>query len=156
MSRPNPHLLVPVSCLPFVPGGALCWPADGSANSEFWCEAMEPASADWLLDLSEPYQRPEKRGGSCFSRHLDDRLDVLPWALDLLGWACCEFTCAIEEGRVLVVDGQIRVSEPGPFGGSGRWVDPPPGLPNLDGFTPESQERVVVAQALRALGGRRG
>ena len=75
MTRPDPRLLVPCSCLPFVPAGATLEDHDGNR-----CVAGESGSPDdfagCLLDLSAPALRDG----------IPERVDALPWALAVLGW----------------------------------------------------------------------
>jgi hypothetical protein len=87
MTRPDPRLLVPGDCLPFVPEGARVWwgnvactvIGDGlmsvptSSRAAAYASPIGPGD---LLDLSAPALRDG----------IPERLDALPWALAVLGW----------------------------------------------------------------------
>lgn len=138
--KPDPRLLLLVSSLPFVPGGSrrvLRCNACGQPPTHYsGCDSpdagdpcTEPSGcrgkAVWLVDLSEP----EKRDG------LPVWLDVLPWALEVLGW----------HGPICVYPDRKCVS----FDWSGRrtvYLDGD--WPDLSGLTPAQQTRAVVAAAL--------
>jgi len=132
MTRPDPRLLVPGDCLPFVPEGARVWwgnvacttIGDGLMSVPTSSRAaayVSPIGPGDLLDLSAPALRDG----------IPERLDALPWALAVLGWPHVE----IDDG----------------------WCDNgcSPGFPcdtDITGLTPDEASRAVVAAALR--GGR--
>lgn len=133
--RPDERLLVPVACLPFVPRGALLWL---DANSPCVASSTQRWSSGALLDISAPALRDG----------IPERLDVLPWALGVLGWkweevtpyGCREFVPPEWGGADPAKAGRWRVQY-------NRGVD-------LSDLTDDDSARAVVAAALRQRGAR--
>lgn len=146
--RPDPRLLVPVSALPFVPGGCIptkrCPKCSGAseANSVYDrtacdgdCRTCEVPMVTFV-DASAP----ELRDG------LPVRLDALPWLLRVLGWPRLGF---INGAMTLTVEINKMVVGPEIAKHTTHAVQPWPDLTNL---TPNEAARAVVVAAIVARG----
>lgn len=126
MTRPDARLLVPVSFLPFVPEGSRRWISPGIYTVQTnTVEADNPPTEGHFLDLSAP----ALRDGAA------ERFDLLPWALDLIGW-----------GTVIRLDHEDRAIVNDISGFRLRFGD---AWPDLSGLDLGESIRAVAAAALR-------